>query len=52
MYGKRKYKNRLSMFTDEKEQVSSLKEPELLWKSPIVIRDELVERGTDIKNTE
>ena len=30
MYGKRKYNNRLSMFTDEKEQVSSLKEPELL----------------------
>ena len=49
MYGKRKYKNRLSMFTDEKEQVSSLTELELLWKSPIVIRDELVERGSDSK---
>jgi hypothetical protein len=57
LYGTRKYKNRLSMFTEEKDQESSMKEEELFWKSPkqnvnpfIVIRDELVEGGTDSDN--
>ena len=57
LYGKRKHTNRLSIFTEEKDQVSSLKEVKLLWKSPkqtvtpfIVIRDDLVEGGTDSGN--
>ena len=57
LYGTRRYKNRLSIFTLEKDQVSSLKEVKLLWKSPkqtvtpfIVIRDELVEGGIDSGN--
>ena len=47
------------MFTEEKDQVSSLNKEELLWKSPkqnttpfIVIRDELVEGGTEPDNIE
>ena len=45
------------MFTEEKDQVLSLKEEEPFWKSPrqnvtpfIVIRDELLEGGTDSGN--